>query len=226
MTLKGPKTHHPDAEVASERSPREDAKELFRLALLNAAEQVFAEQGYQGAHIQQIAKRARVAVGTVYNHFAQKEDILVELVRDRVQQIWKAFQRHPTDPEAFEPQIRARFGRMQRCMSEHLAFFMVACEVGFLGTGSATMHARMVQDRIEQMRLFPDELQKLIDQGIAEGVIEPTDSKRLTLFFLGGLQAVLMTALLDGRPDSETEAEQGLELFLRGFMRRPQSQQS
>ena len=49
------------------RSPprrRDEARALFRNAILDAAEAVFAEHGFHGAHVQDIADRARIAVGT------------------------------------------------------------------------------------------------------------------------------------------------------------------
>ena len=61
---------HPSGSVRSE------AKALFRNAILDAAEIVFAERGFHEARIQDIAARARIAVGTVYNHFETKEDVL------------------------------------------------------------------------------------------------------------------------------------------------------
>ena len=60
----------------STRTVREEAKQLFRNAILEAAEIVFSERGFHAARIQDIAARARIAVGTVYNHFEQKEDVL------------------------------------------------------------------------------------------------------------------------------------------------------
>src|SRR5262249_11395598 len=63
---------------------REEARALFRNAILEAAEEVFAERGFHGARIQDIAARARLAVGTVYNHFGQKEDVLRALLEEHI----------------------------------------------------------------------------------------------------------------------------------------------
>jgi len=47
--------------------------------ILQAAVKVFARSGYFGARVADIAKKARVADGTIYLYFRSKEDILVSL---------------------------------------------------------------------------------------------------------------------------------------------------
>src|SRR5450432_2663739 len=72
--------------LAPDRPPRrrDEARALFRNAILDAAEAVFAERGFHGARIQDIAERARIAVGTVYNHFADKDEVLSALLDERI----------------------------------------------------------------------------------------------------------------------------------------------
>jgi len=50
--------------------------------ILKAARTVFAEQGFVGAHIVDIAGRAGVATGTVYLYFESKEALVAALVGD------------------------------------------------------------------------------------------------------------------------------------------------
>lgn len=48
--------------------------------ILDAATAVIAERGWQAATIRRIAARAGVAEGTIYNYFADKEDLLLGLL--------------------------------------------------------------------------------------------------------------------------------------------------
>lgn len=54
-----------------------------RESLLAAAEEVFAERGVE-ASVADIARRAGVAKGTVFRHFASKEDLIASLVCDHL----------------------------------------------------------------------------------------------------------------------------------------------
>ena len=51
-----------------------------RERLLEAALHLFAEHGYHGASMRQIADAADVAVGGIYNHFRNKEEILTAVI--------------------------------------------------------------------------------------------------------------------------------------------------
>ena len=53
---------------------------------MKAARAVFSDQGID-AQIDDVAKRAKVGVGTVYRHFPTKEALLDALVRERFQEI-------------------------------------------------------------------------------------------------------------------------------------------
>ena len=52
-----------------------------RERLLNAARELIEEGGYGAASVLAIAERAGVAAGTLYRHFASKEELFVEVFR-------------------------------------------------------------------------------------------------------------------------------------------------
>jgi AcrR family transcriptional regulator len=51
-----------------------------RRRLIEAAHAQFLEKGYHGTSMRQIAQAAGLAVGGIYNHFASKEDVFVEVL--------------------------------------------------------------------------------------------------------------------------------------------------
>jgi AcrR family transcriptional regulator len=55
-----------------------------RAAILAAALEEFTARGYEGARLDDVAKRAGVAKGTIYLYFADKEALFQELVRSMV----------------------------------------------------------------------------------------------------------------------------------------------
>jgi AcrR family transcriptional regulator len=67
------------------RPMRADARRN-RARILKAARAVFADDGLD-AQIDDVARRAKVGVGTVYRHFPTKEALLEALVRERFAQI-------------------------------------------------------------------------------------------------------------------------------------------
>lgn len=65
-------------------------KEQKRDAILDAAIRVFAERGFHGSRISDVAKEAGVAEGTIYLYFKSKDDLLLSIFSRRVGAFVKA----------------------------------------------------------------------------------------------------------------------------------------
>ncbi len=57
--------------------------ETTRLAIEDAAVNLFMEHGYHGTSMRQIAERAGLALGGIYNHFSSKEEIFEGIIVDK-----------------------------------------------------------------------------------------------------------------------------------------------
>ena len=66
------------------RLGRDQQRQHTRAQLLDAAERVFAREGFQGASVAAIAEEAGYSHGAVYSNFNGKEDLFLVLVEERV----------------------------------------------------------------------------------------------------------------------------------------------
>ena len=62
--------------------PTTSKGENTRVAILTAARDLFARQGYHGTSMRQIAKKTGIALGGIYNHFYGKEAIFEAVFMD------------------------------------------------------------------------------------------------------------------------------------------------
>src|SRR6202011_4980100 len=69
--------------------------EIRRSQILDAAVQVFLENGYGGATIDLVVERAGASKATVYSFFGGKDGLFAAIVEERVERILSAF----GDPE-------------------------------------------------------------------------------------------------------------------------------
>lgn len=83
MTKRARQTGKATSNDKSKSKGRRSLKESreTRRALLNAAILEFSEKGMSGARIDEIAERAGVTKGAIYNHFGSREDLLAEAAR-------------------------------------------------------------------------------------------------------------------------------------------------
>ncbi|NOZ60218.1 MAG: TetR/AcrR family transcriptional regulator [Calditrichaeota bacterium] len=78
-----------------------------RQRILNAAARVFAEHGFYNSKISQIAKLAKVADGTIYLYFENKDDILITLFEEEMGKIIFEMKKVIAEKRGFENKIRA-----------------------------------------------------------------------------------------------------------------------
>jgi AcrR family transcriptional regulator len=100
---------NPDSKHEARVRPlRERLREETARAISAAAEQVFADRGLHDAKMEEIAARAGVSVGTVYNHFQDRGALLAELVEARREQLAQRLDQAlaASAHEPFEAQLR------------------------------------------------------------------------------------------------------------------------
>jgi AcrR family transcriptional regulator len=68
-------------------SLREDKKLETQIRILESAKKVFTEKGYKKASMAEIAKRARVGAGTIYNYFPSKGALLLIIFSKEFEQV-------------------------------------------------------------------------------------------------------------------------------------------
>src|SRR5688572_28100052 len=72
------------AKSARKPGPRQEQSAARREAILAAALDEFSARGFTATRLDDVAKRAGVAKGTIYLHFADKEALFQEIVRTMV----------------------------------------------------------------------------------------------------------------------------------------------
>jgi len=211
--------------LAPDRPPRrrDEARALFRNAILDAAEAVFAERGFHGARIQDIAERARIAVGTVYNHFADKDEVLSALLDERTEGLLAQVRAGGTDgpgaARGFRARLEGRVAGMLGYVEQHRAFFAIANEHG-LFAGAVAPSARSSARSVETMETFRAIFRSVVEEGIASGDLEPLDADALSRFLGGTMRAFVLSSLAEGGKDVREQAAMTVELFLHGAAKR------
>lgn len=102
---------------APTRRTREESRAETRARLLRSAATVFAERGYAGASVEEIAERAGFSRGAFYSNFESKDDVFLALLDAQIEAEVGALREalaDPTSPEAVLELLLARGAARRR----------------------------------------------------------------------------------------------------------------
>jgi len=141
-----------------------------RRQILDAAERVFGRRGYHRATIREVAREAGIADGTIYNYFANKEDLMRNLL-SRLQQAEGRAQGH----SAGAGNDLRRF--MPAYLRRQLAFMMANRDLFRALLPELLVDADLQQLYLQQV-LLPslDVTTMMIEAGRPSGAHQPIDS--------------------------------------------------
>jgi TetR/AcrR family fatty acid metabolism transcriptional regulator len=178
----------------------QNSRQRKRGAILRAAVEVFAERGYFGARVREVAERAGIADGTVYLYFEGKEDLLVSLFEENIH-AFLVRARRDTD-EVEDPGEKLRL-----VVERHLASFEADRAMAQVFQ-IELRHSRRFLRKVArgQVAAYLVLLQEIIDKGIASGAFRsdvPPDVAARAVF--GAVDELITAWVLAARPRPLTE---------------------
>ncbi|MGX5772972.1 TetR/AcrR family transcriptional regulator [Microbacterium trichothecenolyticum] len=123
--------------------------EATRRRLLEAAELVFAEQGYHEASIVKITERAGIGLGTFYLYFDSKQTIFEALVLDLNRRVRHSMSEAMAGASGRLEAERAGFAGFFRFTAEHPALYRVVREAEFVSPEVLRTHYTRIVEGYE-----------------------------------------------------------------------------
>ena len=179
-------------------------------AILDAAEQVIAERGLERAAMTEIAGRAGVAVGTVYNYFPDRDGLVAALFKARRAAIApRIVAAGAVEAQPFEARLRAVVGAIYQVFEDHRQFLKIVFDAEQQPPATRKDKGRTV---LTAMR---DALRGVLADGAAQGVFPAEEIDRL-FFLLKGAMRGLMHDRLEKSGAFTEDAALLCDVFLHG----------
>jgi AcrR family transcriptional regulator len=182
-------------------------------AILDAAQDLFAQHGYEGLSIRDLADRCGLAKATIYHHFADKQALFLsvlerdtQLVHDRLLEAAASEQNPPA-------KLRAVIYTYCTLMSERRSILL--CTLREIGGIEA--HIREFISQRRASILGP--VVTILAEGMAAGLFRPLDPEMTALSLIGMVHAfITFRLLLDNVQIGSDVAEHIYALFLHGIV--------
>ncbi len=136
------------------RRTKQDVLSAFRCGeILRAARQVFGQKGFARAGIDEIARSAGIAKGTIYLYYPSKEAVYWAALRGGLRELLAEVAARMREVASFEDKLRAFAETKIRYFDDHRDFFRIYhAEVGNALTRPAATDqefTRIYQDQVE-----------------------------------------------------------------------------
>jgi AcrR family transcriptional regulator len=198
------------AAVSAAGGRREATKAANRAAILAAAREVFAELGFGAATVRDIVRRTRLAPGTFYNYFPDKESVLRALVDDAAAEARRRVHAVRVQATTLEEFLERGF----RAYFEYLVEDPGTFEL--LRRNSGTIRTLFDSPAVGA---GVDELEQDLHAAMAAGVIPELDAEYAARAIVGAAFEVGIHMLERAAPDVDGAVGFLTQLFLGGLRR-------
>ncbi|HEU5310973.1 MAG TPA: TetR/AcrR family transcriptional regulator [Candidatus Eisenbacteria bacterium] len=185
-----------------------------RQRILDAAVRVFAEHGYHGSRVGDIAEDAGVAHGLLYHYFSSKEEVLRTIFAENWGQLIARFRAVEAADESAAQKLEGMAKILLRTWRNDPALVTVMVR--------DVARSEHLQGQVLEVREAFAILERVIEEGQATGEFRrDVDPRFASWIVYGGLEEVLTGWVLGGLPDAEADVTlaeaTAIDLALRGL---------
>ncbi len=188
-------------------------KKVKRQLIIDAAIEVFSRNGFQNSTISQIAQKANVAEGTIYQYFKNKEDLFFSIPIDKTKEFYNELELHLQGIHGAENEIRKFVWYYLYHLQENPEYARALMLEMRVNRNFAKAKA------FEAYRPLTRKILEIIEGGQEEGIIrKDVNIYAIRHLILGMLEHVVTRWLLKGEKGNLLDQyDEVLELLIQGI---------
>lgn len=188
--------------------------------ILESAEKLFIEKGYYSAKIEDIARNAGIAKGTVYIYFKDKESIYISLLEKKLAELTSFIENVINEEISSSEKLEKIYFSLSEYMDKaHRLQAIVSVE-----NIKTLMHIMTkIKNRvIPKVKRIINSISKIIEEGIKEEVFKDIDPLLGALLFMNHLRLAILLPLVEELyslgfgPDKSSANKKIMEAFFHG----------
>lgn len=164
-----------------------------REKIIATARQLFAERGYNGCNVSDIAKQAGMSKGNIYWYFKSKEDILSAILSDGFRDLGNMMSDAAEHTGTGREKLDQIIDGYIRMAGEQGGDEFIAIITTLLGQGGVMRMAELGTDTVQVATAYHQSVSTILAQGQAEGTLNPdVDPQLLTTFFFSFFNGLML----------------------------------
>jgi uroporphyrinogen-III synthase len=194
-------------------SRKENSKQLKKKKIIESASILFSRKSYHEVMMDEVARLASIAKGTVYNYFSSKEELYFSIMKGRMEKLNQSLKVNITELK--------NSNELLRSFIIHLYSFMIKYQNFFLIYRKESLRAENVlcSELKELDKDFKETLKKIIKSGKAEGIFRDVDEEFYVEIILGSIFGAVDRGIEQGLNEDQTiyEMEKISDFILHGL---------
>ncbi|MCG1012243.1 TetR/AcrR family transcriptional regulator [Tepidanaerobacter sp. GT38] len=170
-------------------------KELLRQAAID----VIAENGFHDATIEKIAAKAKVAVGTVYNYFENKESIL-----DYIFQV--EYEKRVEFLSELSKENKDPLDKIREIMAFHFSELKQNPNLAKVILKERSFNKQDKMSNIRNFEQLPIYISKIIQDGIDKSLIRKCNAEILSVVLFGSIEAILTKFIIENEQSDKSDS--------------------
>ncbi len=197
----------------SKISRREKRKLQLQEEILDVALELFSEKGFYAVSMQEVANRAEVGVGTLYNFFASKEDLYQQLVLGHARAVFRALRKLLAEEGENSLEIVRNYVALSWGMLSS-DFRVLKLYLAVTQGARFSLRFQLDPEIKKEFDLLTEALAAVMERAIAEKRFRPVGGRNLALMLQGISHSFFLNWLQN--PDVAT-VDRNVEMILDFF---------
>ncbi|MGE5431176.1 MAG: uroporphyrinogen-III synthase [Syntrophomonadaceae bacterium] len=190
-----------------------DKKNHRRERIIEAASRLFSEKNFHEVMMEDVAKMASIAKGTLYNYFASKEDLYFSIMLTRMTNLISSLKTRIKEEATAAESLHSFVIHNYMFMIKYSCFFIMFQKDNL---NAATSSCSEFRERKTELN---DTLKDIISEGIKENVFFTADPDFAAQVVLGSIYAAVNRAVVSSYSKGEIaeERERLFDFILKGL---------
>jgi AcrR family transcriptional regulator len=198
-------------------SPRPDVSDERKTQIINAAEDVFTEKGFDQARMDDIAEETGLSKGTLYLYFKSKDDLIIAILDRMFQREFKQFDNlNFTEVSAVDA-----IWKITDLLTKDILGLQRLIPIVYQFLALAFRNKHVQQALKKYINRYVEVLVPIIQRGIDSGEFRPVDAREVAIAMGAMIEGTLLLWVYDrALVDPKYHIHSGMSLLLEGVQAR------
>ncbi len=194
--------------------PKIGMREVRRKQVIEAAERCLMAKGFLHMSVKDIAAEAHVSTGIIYHYFKNKEDLLLQVIRESFRKSHERVMQTVEPLSGFEEKLLKHIENINAVPKDNPEFYTVL--LNYLGQSKSDPEInRIIASFFKNLRAY---VEFYLQKGIAENGVDLVKARHLPAILIGLGMGLGIQWTIDPVSFNVEEMEESFKMFFRSYL--------